>query len=43
MAHAVFMLDNEGKDKDTFSEYAIFIAFPLQQWLHKHASVLLYT
>jgi hypothetical protein len=28
---------------DTHSEYAIVIAFPQQQWLHKHASVLHYT
>ena len=25
------------------SEYVIFIAFPLQQWLHERASVLHYT
>ena len=25
------------------TEYAIFITFPLQQWLHKRASVLRYT
>jgi len=28
---------------DTCSEYAIFIAFPLQQWLPKHVSMLRYT
>ena len=28
---------------DTNSEYVIFIAFPLQQWLHERASVLRYT
>jgi len=28
---------------DTCSEYVIFTAFPLQQWLHKSASVLHYT
>jgi len=27
---------------NTHSEYVILIAFPLQQWLHKHASVLRY-
>jgi len=26
----------------TPSEYVIIIAFPLQHWLHKHASVLCY-
>jgi len=25
------------------SEYAIFIAFPLQQWLHEYTSMLRYT
>ena len=25
---------------DTYSEYAILIAFPLQQWLHERAPVL---
>jgi len=28
---------------NTHSEYVIFIAFPLQQWLHERASVLRYT
>jgi hypothetical protein len=28
---------------DTHSEYVILIAFPLQQWLHERASILLYT
>jgi len=31
------------KATDTHSEYVIFAAFPLQQWLHKSASVLHYT
>ena len=25
---------------NTYSEYVIFIAFPLQQWLHKRTSLL---
>jgi len=29
--------------RDTHSEYAIIIAFPWQQQLHKHASVLSYS
>jgi hypothetical protein len=28
---------------DTYSEYVIVIAFPLQQWLQERNSVLLYT
>jgi hypothetical protein len=28
------------KSTDTYSEYVIFIAFPLQQWLHERASML---
>jgi hypothetical protein len=28
---------------NTHSEYVIFIAFPLQQWLHERASRLRYT
>jgi hypothetical protein len=28
---------------DTHSEYAIFIAFLLQQWLHERATMLHYT
>jgi len=28
---------------NTHSEYVIFIAFPLQQWLNERASLLLYT
>ena len=31
------------KATDTRSEYVIFIAFPLQQWLHERAPVLRYT
>jgi hypothetical protein len=31
------------KSTDTHSEYAICIAFPLQQWLQKRASLLRYT
>jgi len=31
------------KATDTHLEYAIFIAFPLQQWLHERASMLRYT
>jgi hypothetical protein len=31
------------KAPNTYSEYVILIAFPLQQWLHERASVLLYT
>jgi hypothetical protein len=31
------------KATNTHSEYVIFIAFPLQQWLHECASVLPYT
>jgi len=31
------------KVTETVSEYEIRIAFPLQQWLHEHASVLIYT
>jgi len=29
--------------KYTHSEYVILIAFPLQQWLHKHTSMLHHT
>jgi hypothetical protein len=28
---------------NTHSEYVILIAFPLQQWLHEHTSMLRYT
>jgi hypothetical protein len=31
------------KATDTHSEYVILIALPLQQWLHKGASLLRYT
>jgi len=31
------------KATKTLSEYVIFIAFPLQQWLHKRTSMLHYT
>jgi len=31
------------KATNTHSEYLILIAFPLQQWLYKHASSLHYT
>jgi hypothetical protein len=31
------------KATNTRSEYVILIAFPLQQWLHKQASILPYT
>ena len=31
------------KVTNTHSEYVIFIAFPLQQWLHERASMLRYT
>ena len=31
------------KATNTLSEYVILIAFPLQQWLHEHASILHYT
>jgi hypothetical protein len=27
------------KSRNTFSEYVIVIAFPLQQWLHERASM----
>ena len=30
------------KATDTHSEYVILIAFPRQQWLHEHASMLRY-
>jgi len=28
---------------NTYSQYVILIAFPLQKWLHEHASMLRYT
>ena len=31
------------KDTNTHSQFVILIAFPLQQWLHIHASMLRYT
>ena len=31
------------KTTDPHSEYVMFIAFPLQQWLHERAPVLRYT
>jgi len=31
------------KAKYTHSEYVILIAFPLQQWVHEHTSMLHYT
>jgi len=31
------------KVTDTHSEHVILIAFPLQQWLHKSASIYSYT
>jgi len=39
MAHAHCMLDTYGY---IYSEYVILTAFPLQLWLHEHASVLCY-
>jgi hypothetical protein len=42
MAHARCMLDTKGYTH-THSEYVLHIAFPQQQWLNEHASVLLYT
>jgi len=38
MAHEHYMMDT-----NIHSEYVILIAFPLQQWLHKRASLLRYT
>jgi len=31
------------KATNTHSQYAVLTAFPLQQWLHEHASMLRYT
>jgi len=31
------------KGRDTHSQYVIFIAFPLQQWLHEQVLILRYT
>jgi len=30
-------------DTNTHTKYVTFIAFPLQQWLHERALILLYT
>jgi len=40
MVHVLCMLDNQGY-KHTLR--ILIIAFPRQQWLHKHASMLYYT
>ena len=42
MTHAHCMLDTKGY-KHTLSEYLTLISFPLQQWLHESASMLLCT
>jgi hypothetical protein len=42
MAHAHCMLDDKGY-KYTHSEYVMFTAFPLQQWLQQRAPTLSYT
>jgi hypothetical protein len=41
MAHANFVLATQGY-KCTHSSYVILVVFPLQQWLHEHASMLRY-
>jgi hypothetical protein len=41
MAHAHCMLDTNATN--THTSCVIFIAFPLQQWLQEHASMLRYT
>jgi hypothetical protein len=41
MAHVHFTL-NTLSYKHTLSEYVIFTGLLLQQWLHKHASMLHY-
>jgi hypothetical protein len=41
MAHAHCMLDTNATN--THTGCVIFIAFPLQQWLQEHASLLRYT
>jgi len=41
MAHAHCMLDTNATN--THTGCVIFIAFPLQQWLQEHASMLRYT
>jgi len=38
--HSAYWLINA---TDTHSEYVVLIAFPLLQWLHERASILLYT
>jgi hypothetical protein len=46
MAHSYCMLDTKGyrhTHTHTHSEYVIFVAFPLQQWLYERASLLRYT
>ena len=40
--HALCMPNNLGKNTATHPKYLIFIAFPWQQWLCKHASMLCY-
>jgi hypothetical protein len=40
IAHALFALVT--KAANAHSEYAILIAFPLQQWWHERASILHY-
>ena len=42
MAHAHCMLDTQVY-KHILSEYILLVAFPLQQCLHKRASMLRYT
>ena len=39
----ICMTDNQGKNINSHLKYLILIAFPLQQWLHEHSSVLRYT
>jgi hypothetical protein len=39
-AHALRMTDNQGKKRNTHSEYVIIIAFPWQQWLRERALML---
>jgi hypothetical protein len=40
MGHEYSMMYNQDQKK---TQYVILIAFPLQQWLHKRASMLRYT
>jgi len=42
-AHAHCMLEHPSLQTYTLSEYAIFIAFPIQQWLQERASMLSYS